>query len=55
MIYTDKNRYEYLDVLRGVAVSAVLLHHIIGYRYNDFGASNPIYPYLKVFIEQSVD
>ena len=55
MILVDKNRYQYLDVLRGGAVLAVLLHHIVGYAYHDFGTGSPMYPYLKVLIEQFID
>ena len=49
------NRYEYLDVLRGIAVIAVCFMHVTGYIYRTYGNNHPLSPMLDFFVVSSVD
>ncbi|HEY8094890.1 MAG TPA: acyltransferase family protein, partial [Methylobacter sp.] len=55
MTIREKNRLDYLDVLRGIAVLAVCIHHILGYLNQTDGIFQPIQPYLKFLIADLVD
>jgi len=51
----EKNRFDYLDVLRGTAALAVCFQHILGYVYYSYDATHPLYKYIKFLIADSVD
>lgn len=55
MTNTEKNRFDYLDVLRGIAALSVCIQHICGYVYHTYGPSHPLYSYLKFIVADSVD
>jgi peptidoglycan/LPS O-acetylase OafA/YrhL len=49
------DRFEYLDVLRGIAVLAVCFMHITGYVYRTYGSSHPLSPMIDLIVVNSVD
>ncbi|MFM9913836.1 MAG: acyltransferase family protein [Methylophilaceae bacterium] len=55
MANVDKNRLDYLDVLRGIAAMSVCFQHILGHVYRTYGQAHPLYPYIKFLIADSVD
>ncbi|HYN53306.1 MAG TPA: acyltransferase, partial [Methylotenera sp.] len=55
MTTKEKNRFDYLDVLRGIAVLAVCIQHIFGYIYDAYSTNHPLHSYLKFIVAESVD
>ncbi|MFA7349582.1 MAG: acyltransferase [Methylotenera sp.] len=55
MTSKEKNRFDYLDVLRGAAVVAVCFQHLLGYIYHTYDASHPLFQYIRFLIAESVD
>ncbi|WP_047534476.1 acyltransferase family protein [Methylotenera sp. N17] len=56
LVSIDKhNRLEYLDVLRGVAASAVVVHHFFGYIYHEFGSDYPLRQFVNFITAESVN
>lgn len=51
----NKNRFAYLDVLRGAAALAVCVQHIFGYIYNTYHNSHPLYPMIKLIFVDTVN
>lgn len=49
------SRFEYLDVLRGIAVLAVCFMHITGYIYGTYGNNHSLSPMIDFFVINSVD
>lgn len=55
MTSKEKNRFDYLDVLRGAAVFAVCFQHILGYIYHTYDTSHPLFEYIRFLIAESID
>lgn len=51
----EKDRFDYLDVLRGAAAVAVCFQHILGYVYHTYDASHPLYQPIKFLLAESID